>query len=281
MVKQLYPYLKLTRIHKPIGILLLLWPTLWALWIAANGIPNLYVLMIFVLGVVIMRSAGCVINDIADRKLDGQVQRTKTRPLITGEVKLKEALVIFFLLCSVALLLVLQLNTYSIYLSLVALALATVYPFCKRLTYFPQVVLGAAFGWSIPMAFAAQTKTVPLQAWLIFGIAVLWSVAYDSVYALMDRNDDIKAGIKSTVIYFGSYATTIIFLMQSIVILGLCLLGNLLQLSFYFYAGVTCALILMCYQFYLVRVGAYLKAFQNNNWVGLIIFLGIVFSYWQ
>ena len=197
------PYLQLTRLDRPIGILLLLWPTLMALWIAAEGLPDIKLLLIFTLGVVLMRSAGCAINDFADRDLDGEVWRTENRPLATGVLKPWQAMATFIVLALLAFLLVLQLNTLTIALSLVALVLAFCYPFMKRYTYLPQLVLGMAFGWAIPMAFAAQTGSVPLIAWLLFIGNIIWTTVYDTFYAMADRTDDVKAGIKSTAILFG------------------------------------------------------------------------------
>lgn len=281
MTAKLVAYLKLMRLHKPIGIFLLLWPTLWALWVAAGGLPSIKILVVFLLGVVLMRSAGCVINDLADRNFDGRVERTKQRPLVTGAVRLKEAIILFLVLCLLAFLLVLQLNGLTVMLSLVALILASLYPFTKRITHFPQVVLGAAFGWSVPMVFAAQTGSIPAIAWLIYSIAIIWPVAYDSIYALSDRADDLKVGLKSTVILFGKFDVALIMLLQTLVIMSLILLGYFLDLPTIYYLSVVAASLLMVYQFYLVAQERYQRAFLNNNWVGFIIFIGIMLSYWR
>lgn len=278
MIK-LSAFYRLLRLDKPIGIFLLLWPTLWALWIAAQGLPDWKVLVVFILGVIVMRSAGCVINDIADRKFDGQVERTQYRPLVTGEVSTKQAFIVFCLLCAIGLLLVLQLNQLTINLAFVALSLAILYPFMKRVTHFPQVVLGAAFGWAIPMAFAAQNNALVKEAWVLYIAAILWSIAYDSIYALMDKQDDIKAGIKSMVTYFGRYDITFICLAQAAVILSLVFIGVFSQLHGCYYAAVFLVLMLMAYQIVLIRRQQYLRAFRNNNWVGLVVFMGIVANY--
>lgn len=279
MTNKLLSYLKLMRLNKPIGILLLLWPTLWALWIAAQGFPDWQILIVFLLGVVVMRSAGCVINDIADRNFDGEVERTKRRPLITGEVTLKESIIIFLVLCLAGFWLVLQLNIFTVVLSFVGLLLAIIYPFSKRVTYFPQVVLGAAFAWSVPMVFSAQSNHLPNVCWLIYAIAVLWPVAYDSIYALMDKNDDVKVGIKSTVIYFGRFDVILIFLLQALFIFSLCWLGIIQKMNFYYFLSILTALALICYQYHLVTLKKYYAAFLNNNWVGLVVFGGIVGNY--
>ncbi|VAX14278.1 4-hydroxybenzoate polyprenyltransferase [hydrothermal vent metagenome] len=275
-------YYYLTRLHRPIGILLLLWPTGWALWVAAAGWPDWPVLLVFLLGVVLMRSAGCVINDVADRDFDPQIRRTRERPLASGKVTPKEALWLFVALCLLAFLLVLSMNRLTIYLAFVAVALAAVYPFMKRYTHLPQVVLGMAFGWSIPMAFAAQTGEVPRVAWLLYVINVLWSVIYDTMYAMVDRDDDIRAGIKSTAVLFADADRVIIGILQAFMLLGLVLLGRQLELSTVYYLGVAVAAGLSLYQQYLIRErepAACFKAFLNNNWLGLAIFSGFFLSY--
>lgn len=272
-------YVQLMRLDKPVGTLLLLWPTLWALWLAAKGMPSLDVLLIFVLGVVVMRAAGCVINDYADRNFDGHVERTRHRPLVTGRIKPRSALLLFASLCLAALILVLFTNALTIYLSLGALALAATYPFMKRHTYLPQVVLGAAFAWSIPMAYAAQTGTVPVSAWLLYTVTVLWTVAYDTAYAMVDRDDDIKVGIKSTAILFGSSDRMMIGVLQILAVLGLTLVGDQEQLGFFYFVGVMGAMLLFIYQQHLIRLRYRedcFRAFLNNQWVGLIVFAGLV-----
>ena len=281
--KEKLPYfIQLARLDKPIGILLLLWPTLWALWIAAQGFPQLHLLIIFVLGVVLMRTAGCIVNDYADRNLDGQVERTRNRPLATGKVSSKEALIFAVMTTSLAFVLVLFTNFFTILLSFGAVVLAAIYPFMKRYTYLPQVVLGATFAWSIPMAFAAQTNSLSKAVWLLYASTLLWIVAYDTIYAMVDREDDIKAGIKSTAILFGDADKIIIGLLQVAALIPLLLLGHQLQLSFWFYLGLLAAAGLFLYQQYLIKdrdKEQCFKAFLNNNWVGIVIFLGIVLHY--
>lgn len=281
MKKRIIAYAKLMRLHRPIGILLLLWPTLWALWLAHHGIPTLKILIVFVLGVVVMRSAGCVINDYADRKIDGFVARTKVRPLITGEVTTRGALILFFCLCVIALILVLQLNIFTIKLSVIGLCLATIYPFMKRYTHLPQVFLGAAYGWAIPMAFAAQTNTIPDYAWLLFITSLLWSVAYDTMYAMVDRDDDQKIGVKSTAVLFGNHDWLYIGIIQMVIILLLVYVGWLLKLSIIYFCSLLAGLGLFVYQQYLIRDRQAPKCFQaflNNNWFGFVVFLGILLS---
>jgi len=275
-------YLKLARVDKPIGIFLVLWPTLWALWLAAEGVPSLDVLAIFVAGCVLMRSAGCVINDFADRKIDGDVERTKDRPLVTGKISSKNALIFFAALCLIAFVLVLLTNELTIYLSFGALALASAYPFMKRYTYLPQVVLGAAFAWSVPMAYAAQINELPTIIWLIYTATVLWTVAYDTMYAMVDREDDLKIGVKSTAILFGSADRAIIAFLQILVILTFCMIGDQLGLGQFYFLGVVSASILFIYQQHLIRHRyreECFKAFLNNNWVGLVIFVGLVLDF--
>jgi 4-hydroxybenzoate polyprenyltransferase len=277
-----YQYYLLTRLHKPIGIFLLLWPTLWALWIAAKGVPHLGVLTVFVLGVVLMRSAGCVINDYADREVDPRVNRTKDRPIAAGRVSADEALLLFLALCFSAFLLVLTMNTFTILLSLGGVMLAAIYPFMKRYTHMPQIVLGMAFGWSVPMAFAAQTNTVPKVAWLIYVITVIWAVIYDTMYAMADRSDDLKIGVKSTAILFGDADRAIIGILQAMMLFALYLLGQQAQLDMAYSIAVAIAAGLMIYHQYLIRFrqpALCISAFLNNNWLGLAIFAGIVLSY--
>jgi len=275
-------YYYLTRLHRPIGILLLLWPTGWALWVAASGWPDWPVLLVFLLGVVLMRSAGCVINDFADRDFDPQISRTRERPIASGKVTPGEALWLFTGLCLLAFLLVLSMNRLTIYLSFVAVALAAVYPFMKRYTHLPQVVLGMAFGWSIPMAFAAQMGEVPRIAWLIYVINVLWSVIYDTMYAMVDREDDLRAGVKSTAVLFAEADRVIIGILQVFMLLGLVLLGGQLGLSTAYNVGVAVAAGLSLYQQYLIRdrePAACFKAFLNNSWLGFAVFAGLFLSY--
>lgn len=278
----LIAYSHLMRLHKPIGIYLVLWPTLWALWLAAEGIPSLNVLTVFILGVILMRSAGCVINDFADRKIDGEVKRTKDRPLVTGLISPKQALACFVLLCTVAFLLVLSMNTLTIYLSVGGVILSFIYPFMKRYTHLPQVFLGAAFAWAVPMAYAAQTNSLPSIVWLIYMASLIWTVAYDTMYAMVDRDDDIKIGVKSTAILFGSLDRVIIAFLQVLVILTLCVIGQQATLGEFYYLGVSVASVFFVYQQHLIRHrdrDACFQAFLNNNWVGLVLFCGIFLEY--
>lgn len=280
--QRVLPYIELMRLDKPIGILLLLWPTLSALWIAAEGVPDFAILIIFIWGVIIMRSAGCVINDYADRDFDGMVTRTLNRPMARGEIQPKQALITFAVLSLLAFLLVLQLNSMTIWLSFAGLFLAASYPFMKRYTYLPQVYLGATFGWAIPMAFAAQSETLPAIAWLLFLANVLWSTAYDTFYAMVDREDDLLAGIKSTAVLFGDDDRVIIGVVQFFFLLVMVLIGNQLALGLFYYLGVFIAAGLCVYQQYLVRdrqPAQCLQAFLNNNWVGAALFVGIVADY--
>ncbi|CDV62308.1 4-hydroxybenzoate octaprenyl transferase [Salmonella enterica subsp. enterica serovar Paratyphi A] len=281
---KLLAFHRLMRTDKPIGALLLLWPTLWALWVATPGMPQLWILAVFVAGVWLMRAAGCVVNDYADRKFDGNVKRTVNRPLPSGAVTEKEARNLFVVLVLLAFLLVLTLNAMTILLSVAALALAWVYPFMKRYTHLPQVVLGAAFGWSIPMAFAAVSESLPLSCWLMFLANILWAVAYDTQYAMVDRDDDIKIGIKSTAILFGRYDTLIIGILQLGVMALMALIGWLNGLGWGYYWAVLVAGALFVYQQKLIanrEREACFKAFMNNNYVGLVLFLGLAMSYWH
>lgn len=282
-LKHLPYYKQLMRTDKPIGTLLLLWPTLWALWIASDGIPSWQHLIIFSLGVFVMRSAGCVINDYADRDFDGKVKRTQNRPLAQGVVSEKEALSLFALLVVCAFMLVLLLNWQTIVLSVGGLILAASYPFMKRYTHLPQVVLGAAFSWSIPMAFMAVTEQVPLIAWLLYAINLVWTVAYDTMYGMVDRDDDVKIGVKSTAILFGRFDKVIVAFLQLVTLLGLVWLGYLLQLGVYFEMGILVVLLLFAWQQNAIKKrerDACFKAFLHNNYVGLMVFLAIVISYW-
>ena len=275
-------YIQLMRLDRPIGILLLLWPTLAALWIAAEGWPDTLVLIIFTLGVIVMRSAGCVINDYADRHVDGQIVRTMNRPLATGALDENDALRLFAVLGVIAFLLVIFLNDLTILMSVVGLFLAATYPFMKRFTYLPQVYLGAAFGWAIPMAFAAQTGSVPMIAWLLFIANVIWSTIYDTFYAMADREDDLLAGVKSTAILFGNDDKVIIAVLQVTFLVAMLMVGSQLEMSFAYYIGVLVSLILFVYQQHLIRdrgPAECLRAFLNNNWVGAALFAGIVAHY--
>ncbi len=272
----------LMRVDRPIGTLLLLWPTLWALWIAGEGRPDSFVTLVFVLGVFVMRSAGCVINDYADRELDPHVARTRTRPIAAGHVSPREALLLFAVLLLVALALVLTLNRLTLLLSLAAVPLAATYPFMKRFTYLPQVHLGVAFGWAVPMAFAAETNSIPPVAWLILIGVVLWAVAYDTMYAMVDREDDIYVGVKSTAILFGELDRLMIGIMQLCFFVVMLLLGHQLELGRYYYLSLAIAAGLALYQQYLIRgrePDGCFKAFLNNNWLGAVIFVGLIVHY--
>ena len=269
---------QLTRMNRPIGSLLLLWPTLWALFLAADGLPDWHVLIVFVLGVIFMRSAGCVINDFADRKVDGHVKRTANRPLPSGLISSKEALTLFAVLVVCSFLLVLTMNTLTIMLSGIGIVLAVAYPFMKRVTYLPQFVLGLAFSWAIPMAYAAESNQVPPEAWLLFVINALWTIAYDTQYAMVDRDDDLKIGIKSTAILFGRFDKLIIGLLQLSVLTLLIILGSQLALSSMYYWGVLAAAGFFVYQQWLIKGRereACFKAFLNNNYVGGLVFAAI------
>ena len=274
--------LQLIRFDKPIGTLLLLWPTLWALWIAAEGVPDYKLLFIFVLGTFLTRSAGCIINDLADRHVDGAVARTSERPLVTGVVSVNDARILFIVLMLLAFVLVLFTHRLTIALSLVAVALAASYPFMKRYTHLPQLVLGAAFSWGIPMAFTAQRGELPAALWLIFLGNLLWTVAYDTKYAMVDRDDDIDAGIKSTAILFGRHDRLLIAILQLLCLLSLYAAGEAFSLGVYYQASLLISAALFGYHQFLIRHrdrDACFKAFLHNNWVGLVIFLGIALDY--
>lgn len=277
-----YHYAVLMRWDRPIGILLLLWPTLWALWIAARGVPDWGIFTIFTLGVVLMRSAGCVINDYADRDIDPHVRRTRNRPLAVGAVTPREAVILFGVLVFAAFLLVLMTNMLTILLSFGGALLATLYPFMKRYTYMPQVFLGTAFAWSVPMAFAAQTGTVPTIAWLVFSATVLWTVAYDTMYAMVDREDDLRIGVKSTAILFADADRFVIGVLQATVVITLVMIGHHLDLGLWYFLGVVVAAGLAVYQQRLIRdrspAGCF-KAFLNNNWFGAAIFVGLCLDF--
>lgn len=276
-------YARLLRLDRPIGILLLMWPTLWALWLAARGLPPWDVLGIFVAGVVLTRSAGCVFNDYADRWLDPQVERTRQRPLATGEVSAREALILFVLLMVSAFALVWFTNRPTIYLSLVALGLAVLYPYMKRVIWFPQVVLGAAFSMGIPMAYTAVVNDIQILAVLLFLANLLWTIAYDTQYAMVDREDDLKAGARSTAILFGDLDRIAIGMLQACTLLTLWLIGRRAELEWPYLASLGVAAALFAYQQWLIRereAKACFAAFLNNQWVGLAVFAGIVGALW-
>jgi 4-hydroxybenzoate polyprenyltransferase len=274
-------YLVLTRMDRPIGALLLLWPTWWALWLAASDFPPWKPLIIFTLGVFAMRAAGCAINDYADRKLDPQVARTAGRPIASGRVTPREALMVFAALLLFAFVLVLFTNRLTIELSFAGAALAALYPFSKRYTYMPQVVLGAAFGWSIPMAFAAVTNGVPPIGWLLFIGNILWSVIYDTEYAMVDREDDLKAGARSTAILFGDADLPILGVLMGTFLLTMLFVGQRAALGWPYWLGLLIAAGLFGYQMWLIRDrqrDACLTAFRHNNWLGLTVWIGIVLA---
>ncbi|MEY2169132.1 MULTISPECIES: 4-hydroxybenzoate octaprenyltransferase [unclassified Rhodanobacter] len=274
-------YLVLTRMDRPIGALLLLWPTWWALWLAAGDWPPFKPLAIFTLGVFAMRAAGCAINDYADRKLDPQVERTAGRPIASGRVTPREALIVFGTLLAFAFVLVLFTNALTIKLSFAGAALAAIYPFTKRWTYLPQVVLGAAFGWAIPMAFAAVAGTVPPLGWLLFIANILWSVVYDTEYAMVDREDDLKAGAKSTAILFGDADLPILGVLMATLLLAMVFVGQRAQLGWPYWLALLVAAGLFVYQLWLIRTrerGPCLAAFRHNNWWGLTMWIGIVLA---
>lgn len=272
-------YIALTRLNKPVGIYLVLWPALWALWLASEGMPELNLLTVFILGAILMRSAGCVINDYADRHFDGQVERTHQRPLATGLVSAKEAIILFTILCLLAFLLVLTLNTLTILLSFGAVILAVLYPFMKRHTYWPQAFLGAAFAWAIPMAFAAVLNEVPWQVWPIFFATLIWSLIYDTAYAVGDMKDDSKIGVKSTAILFAKHLWQWIALFQLLMLGLLFWIGQLFELGVAYYLSL---LIVLCWFAYdLTRLATQdaqqaFQVFLQNHWIGFIILLGII-----
>jgi 4-hydroxybenzoate polyprenyltransferase len=271
-----WDFVQLSRVDKPIGIYLLLWPTLWALWIAGAGKPSLANIAIFVLGVVLMRAAGCVINDVADRKVDGHVKRTEQRPLVSGRISTREALV------GLSFALVLCTNVATIGLSVGGLVLAASYPFMKRYTHLPQVVLGAAFSWGMPMAFTAQTGHLPAAAWLLYAANLLWTVAYDTYYAMVDRDDDLRIGVKSTAVLFGRNDRLIIALLQGLAVVCLLLAGLQFSLGGWFHLGVAGAIGCFAWEYWLTRKrerNACFRAFLHNHWAGLLIFLGIALDY--
>lgn len=282
IASQLTFYKLLMRLDKPIGIYLLLWPTYWALWIASDGPPSLFLWLVFTLGVIIMRSAGCVINDFADRHVDGKVKRTHQRPLANGSVSEKEALALFAVLIFCAFLLVLTLSRFTVFLSIGAIALAIIYPFLKRYTHLPQVCLGMAFSWGMIMAFGEAYGRIPLTAWLLFLANICWTVAYDTMYAMVDRDDDVKIGVKSTAILFGQFDKKIIGFLQVITLALLWQVGELQAYSWPYPLSLIIAAFFFGYQQLLIvnrEREACFQAFLSNHWVGLVIFLGIMLQY--
>ena len=282
LVRQLRNYSKLMRLDKPIGIWLLLWPTLWALWLAGNGTPDQGLFVIFVIGVVVMRSAGCVLNDYADRNIDPYVERTRTRPIASGAVAPMEALTLFAALGLIAIGLATMLNTPARLLAIVGAILTVGYPFVKRFLSIPQFVLGAAFGWSVPMAFAAQTGNTPELAWLVFGTTMIWAVIYDTFYAMVDREDDKKVGVKSTAILFGEVDLFVIAGLQALMLIALVLIGVRATLGFWYYLSVVVTAGLMGWHQWLARdrqpAGCF-AAFLHNHLIGMVVFIGIVLHY--
>jgi len=277
-MNKLRSYISLTRLDRPVGIYLVLWPALWALWLASDGMPSAYLLFVFIFGAILMRSAGCVINDYADRNFDGHVERTCNRPLATGEIPAKSALLFFAVLCLIAFAFVLTLNSLTVYLSFVAVFLAALYPFMKRHTYWPQAFLGAAFAWAIPMAFAAVQNDVPWQVWPIFAATMVWSLIYDTAYAVGDMKDDLKIGVKSTAILFADKLVPIIGLFQIIMLALLIWMGNLFTMGSVYYTGLVIVAIWFAYD--LMRLNKKddalaFKVFIQNHWIGLIILISI------
>ena len=275
-------YLLLIRLNRPIGIFLLLWPTLWGLWIASEGFPNTKILVVFLFGVFLMRSAGCILNDIIDKDFDKFVARTQNRPLASDKLSSIEAFIVAISLIFIAFLLVLTTNTLTVQLSFVAIILAGTYPFLKRHTYLPQFFLGLTFGWSIPMAFAATTNSIPKIAWLLLIANILWAVVYDTIYAMIDREDDLKIGIKSTAILFDDADRFIIGLIQSLVLIALIVIGQQASLNTIYYFSLIIGGCLFLYQLHLIRnrdPKKCMQAFLNNNWFGLVVFIGLFINY--
>ncbi|WP_110685569.1 4-hydroxybenzoate octaprenyltransferase [Salinicola aestuarinus] len=276
-------FLRLTRLDKPIGTWLLMWPTLWALWLGADGVPDRANLIIFVLGVYLMRAAGCVVNDYADRKIDGHVKRTRARPLATGRIGEGEAKILFAVLVAGSFVLVCFTNLPTVLLSFVGVALAAAYPFMKRYTHLPQVVLGLAFSWAIPMAFMAVSREVPLEAWLLLVANVAWTVAYDTQYAMVDRDDDIKIGVKSTARLFGRADKLMIGLLQLTTLALLAGVGARLALGGFFWLGLAAMAATFVYQQWLIQSRERepcFQAFLNNFWSGLVLFAGLALALW-
>jgi 4-hydroxybenzoate polyprenyltransferase len=283
VAERLSQYAQLMRLHRPIGTLLLLWPTLWALWFAADGVPDLKVLVVFVIGVLLMRSAGCVINDYLDRNFDPHVARTRARPIAAGRVSAREAIVLFVILCAVSFVLVLSMNALTVQLSFVAVALAITYPLFKRWTHLPQLYLGIAFGWGIPMAFAAQAATVPTLAWVLLAANISWVMAYDTAYAMADRPDDIKIGVKSSAILFGVYDRLVVAVSHAGALGLLVIAGVMTRRGTLYYAGLVVAAALAGLQQFQIRARepqACFRAFLDNNRFGAVIFLGLVLDYY-
>jgi 4-hydroxybenzoate polyprenyltransferase len=282
--RRLADYARLMRLHRPIGIWLLLWPMLWALWIASRGHPDVRIGTVMLLGVVVMRSAGCVINDFADRDFDPHVRRTRERPIAARRVSPLEALVLFALLLLAALWLVTRLDPLTVRMSIIGALLTVTYPFMKRIFPLPQFYLGVAFGWAVPMAFTAQRGAVSRAGWVIFFVAVLWAAIYDTLYAMVDREDDLKLGVKSSAILFGDLDRLIIGAMQLMMLFALWLVGHSLQFGRWYLAGIAAAAACFLYQQWIIRYrdpAACFRAFLSNNFAGMAIFIGILLEYWR
>ena len=280
--KQRKAYLRLMRLHQPVGIWLLLWPTLWALLIAGEGRPDEYVLVVFIIGTVILRSAGCIINDYADRNIDSHVERTKDRPLATGQINVRDAIKLFIMLMLVGFALVLTMNRLTQGLAVAGALITILYPFSKRFISFPQLVLGVAFAWGVPMAFAAQLEFVPRVGWLLFINTIIWGVIYDTEYAMADRNEDLKIGVKSSAIFFGDLDRIFVGVLQLMFLVGMILVGQSANLGGWFLSSIGIAGILFLYQQYLIRNRDALRcfnAFKNNATLGLFVLTGIVLDY--
>ena len=282
MNSKLSAYIALARIDRPVGIYLVLWPALWALWFASEGLPELHLLVVFILGAILMRSAGCVINDYADRNFDGHVERTCNRPLATGALSSKQALTFFVILCLIAFGLVLTLNSFTVWLSIGALVLATLYPFMKRHTYWPQAFLGAAFAWAVPMAFAAVQNTLPNALWLIFIATLVWSLIYDTAYAVTDKKDDLKVGIKSTAILFGDKLLYWMALFKVMMLSLLVMAGNAFEMGLIYYIGLAITALWFAYDLKRLALNneqVAFKVFIQNHWIGVIILVAIALDY--
>ena len=282
IAERLSLYIQLTRLHRPIGILLLLWPTLWGVWIAGNGHPAWHILLIFVLGTVLMRSAGCAINDYADRHIDKHVKRTQERPVTSGRIAPGEAVSLAAALSIIAFLLIQPLNNLTLLLSVPAVLLAASYPFTKRFFIIPQAYLGIAFGFGIPMAFAAQLDSVPPVAWLLLIANIFWAIAYDTEYAMVDRDDDIRLGIHSSALFFGKYDVAAVMVCYGITLALLAWAGQMAELGWLYYAGLAVATCVALYHYNLIKNrsrDACFAAFLHNNWFGAAVFLGIVMDY--
>ena len=280
--RQANPWLRLMRLDRPIGTYLLLWPTLWALWFAGQGLPSVSNLIIFTLGVVTMRAAGCVINDYADRNVDGSVERTKSRPLPAGEIQPQQALILFFVLLCLSFVLVLMTNKLTIMLSFGGLALAAIYPFLKRFTHLPQLGLGMAWAWTVPMAFAAERGELPIELWWVFAAVIVWTVAFDTYYGMVDREDDLKVGIKSTAILFGRYDLLIIALLQLFTLILLSVAGLQFGRGWFFGSGLVVAALYFVKQHIQAKrrePAMYFESFLNNHKVGLVVFIALALDY--